>query len=192
MLKKPVDKKVIFSWIFVMSLVAVFTLFAMRYGAYVVVPSSELNAKDIEFDSNMFKLIEDTVYPPVNLGVSSEMNETECYPPNAGNVVSSHLIDSLDRDIFVYVFDMGNTKVARTVWTNIWNRESNIITKSKSKITRPGYCYGRVERLGGYYELIAWQKDKWVIMVRLDGFTLAKEEEKDFMNSLFASDHVSN
>lgn len=192
MLKKPVDKKVIFSWIFVMALIAITIFFASGYGAYVVVPSSDLTAKEIEFDSEKFEFIAEATYPPMNLGVSSEISQIECYPENSENIISSHLKDARGRDLFVYIFDMDNAKSAKTTWENIWNRESNMVTKSKSKITRLGYCYGKAERLGGYYELLVWQKDKWVIMIRLDGFTLEKEEEKDLMNSLFASAYISN
>ena len=163
MKRKMPAKKAVFSWLFVLILLTITIVYASRYGAYVVVPEKTLAISDIRLNLGEFELLGDAPYPPGNLGVSAVNSESESYPENLGNIISSHLKDSEGRDFYVYVIDMGDKTSAREVWKNIWGRESNMVAKSTAKITRSSYYYGRAERLGGYYEIIVWQKDKWVV-----------------------------
>ena len=80
---------------------------------------------------------------------------------------------------------MENETLAKDAWEKIWMIEASFLPESKGSIKKINYSFGKMIPIGKYFEILLWQKGKWVIFAKNIENIVPEENEVELLKSFF-------
>ncbi len=183
--------RALFTFFFVVALIAFASYYAFGHKMDVIVPASEIELDELTFNNSVFSLLGEAPFPPdqgLANGVYVEQDDGEVirvfYPPEDDSVRSLQF-ELNSRVINVYIWKMDSADSARRTWETLFLVEGSVLTRDMGRIKKADYCYAKVVRFGGKDQALIWQKENWVVLAKSPGFTMETEEERQILTELF-------
>jgi len=177
-MKKEKNNKQIFTVVFVCILIVISIIFASGYRADVLVPSDSTELDDLEINLENYKVEFDT-FDEI---VEEEYIKNAVYPEYRRVF---KLIDENDKTLYLYVWKMETESLAKDAWNKIWMIEASFLPEIKGSIKKMNYSYGKMVPIGKYFEVLLWQKGRWVIFAKTIDYLIPEKTEVDFLKSFF-------
>ena len=161
-------------------LIVISIIFASGYKAEVLVPDDKIKLSDLSINLENYKVEFDTF--------DNIIFEEEEHLKNS--VYSEYrrvfkLINQDGKIIYLYVWKFENKTLAKDAWEKIWMIEASFLPESKGSIKKMNYSFGKMVPIGKYFEILLWQKDKWVIFAKNIDYIIPEEKEVELLKSFF-------
>lgn len=179
-MKKIKNNKQIFTFLFVAILIIILIVYASGYRAEVLVPDDMTQLSDLSINNENYKIEFDTFD---NIFTEEEEYIRNSVYPEYRRVFK--LNSKNGEIIYLYVWKMENETLAKDAWEKIWMIEASFLPESKGSIKKINYSFGKMIPIGKYFEILLWQKGKWVIFAKNIEYIVPEENEVELLKSFF-------
>lgn len=159
---KKRTKTELFTLLFVIIALLVMMVYGSKYRIAVYVPNDSIELDEF-YPNEEFKIIDTSEFCPIS---GWEYR---------GFVVK----DTSNHRYLVFFWKLDNQEKARELWEELWKARFEVLAKSRGKIVKPSYAFGKVVRFG--IKDMAWQKGCWVFFIETDEGVIHEGKESEFM-----------